>query len=173
MEEALGSSLPKRWIVARTKTMRERWAEENLQRLGFQTYLPVVLERCTRHGRRIACIQPLFPSYCFVACAGQWRIILSCFGVVGLILRGSEPDSIPKRAIEELRAREQDGIVELPKPPPTIEVGTAVTVSKGPFKGHAGLVSGLKPHQRIEVLLDFMSRRVSTLIAVADVSIAA
>jgi transcription antitermination factor NusG len=41
--------------------------------------------------------------------------------------------------------------VELPRP--SIKPGTRLRVTAGPFAGHVGLYAGMKPHERVEVLL--------------------
>jgi transcription antitermination factor NusG len=54
--------------------------------------------------------------------------------------------------IGALRARERGGLIELPRPP-RFNPGDRMQVMRGPFAGCVGLYAGMKPHQRIEVLL--------------------
>jgi len=55
-----------RWYVAQTQPQAEFRAVANLERQGFETYLPRYLKR-RRHARRIETIKaPLFPRYVFV-----------------------------------------------------------------------------------------------------------
>lgn len=44
------------------------------------------------------------------------------------------------------------GAVELP-PPPGLRPGDRVKVLTGPFEGQLALYAGMKPHERVEVLL--------------------
>jgi transcriptional antiterminator RfaH len=163
-----------RWIVLRTRTGREAWAMENAIALGFTCYLPKVLEAHRRNGVKTMTAAPLFPAYLFTAITDQWRILLNTYGVIGVILRGAEPDTIPKAVIENLRSRETpDGFIQLPKKAPMLGVNSKIRVNSGPFAGHAGLVTGMPGHQRCRVLLDFLGRKVTVLIQEANVSIAA
>jgi transcription antitermination factor NusG len=163
----------RRWIVLRTRASREAWAEENVAALGVQTYLPRILERQRRNDQKLAVAVPLFPSYLF-ALVDQWRHLLTVFGVVGVVLRGNEPEFMPSREIERLwQSHSADGLVQLPKPPPTIGVGTSVRIIKGPFCDHVGLVAGMPKHDRVKVLLDFLGRKTDVLLASSDLVIAA
>jgi transcription antitermination factor NusG len=51
-----------------------------------------------------------------------------------------------------IRAREVRGAVELPKSS-GLKPGDHVKILGGPFRGHLALYAGMKPHQRVEVLL--------------------
>ena len=64
--------------------------------------------------------------------------------------------------VAAIRSRERNGLVELPKPP-RLQRGDAVRILKGPFAHHVGLYHGMKPHERIEVLLSLLggSQRVT------------
>jgi transcription antitermination factor NusG len=55
--------------------------------------------------------------------------------------------------IDELRRRERNGLVELPKPPPRFKQGDPVKVTKGAFSGHLALFDGMTSHERVIVLL--------------------
>jgi transcription antitermination factor NusG len=64
--------------------------------------------------------------------------------------------------VAAIRSRERNGLVELPKPP-RLKRGDAVRILKGPFAHDVGLYHGMKPHERIEVLLSLLggSQRVT------------
>jgi transcription antitermination factor NusG len=72
--------------------------------------------------------------------------------VTALIMDGVAPAKVPDQVIEEIRRREFRGAVELPKAP-GMKIGARVRVSGGPFEGQLGLYAGMKPHERVEVLL--------------------
>jgi transcriptional antiterminator RfaH len=169
----MAETLPRRWIVLRTRTSREAWAQEHVAACGFQTYLPRILERQRRHEQKLAIAVPLFPSYLF-ALVDQWRCLLTTFGIVGVVMRGSEPEFMPNREIERMRALHNlDGLVDLPKPPPAIGLNTKVQITKGPFRDHVGIVAGMREHDRVKVLIDFLGRKTDALIASNDLVVAA
>jgi transcription antitermination factor NusG len=163
----------KRWIVVRTRGGRENWALENATAQEFECYLPKILERVTFNNQKLAIARPLFPSYMFVL-ADRWRVLLSTYGIVGIIMRGSEPDCLPSRVIHDLREREgEDGIIVLPKPKPVLGPKSEVQILKGPFAGHIGVIANMRPHERAKVLIDFLGRKTDVLIANSDLAIAA
>src|SRR5215831_3461648 len=121
-----------RWIVLRTRSGREPIALENASAQGFVCYLPRVLEahRDRRTGTKVMKAAPLFPTYLFCAITGQWRVLLNTYGVSGVILRGAEPDSLPRAVIESLRSRETpEGFVQLPKKAPVLGVNSKIRVN--------------------------------------------
>ena len=101
----------------------------------------------------------LFPSYAFVLIEWQWHAARWAPGVTRLIQNGGEePARVPDRIIDELRSRERCGLVELPPPPPSprFRPGDKVCVTTGPLTGFPGLVSTMRPRQRVEVLLQML-----------------
>jgi transcription antitermination factor NusG len=62
------------------------------------------------------------------------------------------PARVPDQVIDEIRKRERGGIVQLPKAP-SMKIGEQVRILGGPFVGHLGLYAGMKPRERVEVLL--------------------
>jgi transcriptional antiterminator RfaH len=105
------------------------------------------------HGRKIEGRSLLFPSYVFVAIVAQWHSARWCPGVIRLVMAGdTTPARVPDAVIAEIRAREVRGLVELPKPP-RFKPGDRVRVLHGPFVGLVGLYAGMKPRERVELLL--------------------
>jgi transcription antitermination factor NusG len=65
---------------------------------------------------------------------------------------------VPDAVIDEIRSRERDGIIELPKPP-AARLGDAVRILRGPFEGRLAIYAGMKPRARVEVLLALLGSR--------------
>jgi len=57
--------------------------------------------------------------------------------------------------IAEIRSRERNGLVELPKPR-GLKPGTRVRVTSGLLCGQIGLLAVLRPHERVLVLLQML-----------------
>lgn len=158
------------WFVARTQSNRERWAAENVQRQGHTPYLPIILE--THHQKvghdRIKLFRgrPLFPGYLFVqTIAEQWHFLTGTFGISGVVPgTASRPATVSDSIIQGLRAREVGGVVQLP-PRISFGVGTQVRVTAGAFKDRIGVVDGMPDAARRKVLLDFLGRKTSILVA--------
>jgi transcriptional antiterminator RfaH len=77
-------------------------------------------------------------------------------------MNGVGPAAVAEAVIEDLKARETGGLIELPQPP-KFRPGDRLRVLHGPFAGHIGLYAGMKPRERIEVLLALLggSQRVT------------
>jgi transcription antitermination factor NusG len=71
---------------------------------------------------------------------------------------GAVPARVPDAVIDEIRSRERGGLIELPEPP-TVRLGDAVRILRGPFEGHLAIYHGMKPRQRVEVLLSLLGSR--------------
>src|SRR5262245_58009936 len=153
------------WACAQLQPQRERLALHCLTLAGYATYLPRLRERRMSYGRRIETMPPLFPGYLFFRVELQWHTARWAAGVTRLIMDGVAPAIVPAAVIDGLKAREVGGLIELPKPP-KFRPGDRVRVLHGAFAGHTGLYAGMRPQQRIEILLAILggSQRVSLAI---------
>jgi len=68
------------------------------------------------------------------------------------VLDGAAPARVPDVVIAEIRSRERGGLIELPKRA-LARPGDRLRVLRGPFQGHVGLYAGMRPRERVEVLL--------------------
>jgi transcriptional antiterminator RfaH len=140
------------WCAARLQARREGVATHFLGLAGFEVYLPRLRENRTIRGRKVATQPPLFPGYAFVLIVAQWYSARWCPGVLTLIMDGVGPARVPDRVIDEIRGRERDGLIELPKPP-GLRRGDKVRIISGPFADHLALYDGMASHERVAVLL--------------------
>ena len=62
------------------------------------------------------------------------------------------PGQCRRRIVAAIRSRERNGLVDLPRPP-RFKRGDAVRILEGPFADRIGLYQGMKPRERVEVLL--------------------
>ena len=143
------------WAAAQTMAQHEAAAQHFLGLAGFESYLPRLRVSRVRRGRKIETRPPLFPSYLFVQITNGWWSARWCPGVMRLLTAGDAPMPVPDALIAEIRSRERGGLVELPKPP-GLRAGDRVRILAGPFCGHLGLYAAMKPHERVEVLLQLL-----------------
>ena len=156
-----------RWYVVQTQVNGEAKAALNLQRQGFEVYLPRYQKR-RRHARKVDVVaKPLFPRYMFVAvdiATQRWRAVQSTFGVARLVCNGDEPALVPAGVVGAIRAREDGkGYIAIDSRP-TFTPGDKVRVLAGAFMDSAGLFSGLADHDRVSILLDMLGRKVRVLL---------
>jgi transcriptional antiterminator RfaH len=143
------------WACAQLQPQRERLALHCLALAGYTTYLPRLRQHRVSRGRRLETTPALFPGYAFVLIELQWHAARWAPGVVRVVLDGASPARVPDAVIAEIRSRERNGLVELPKRPPA-RPGDPVRVLRGPLEGHLGLYAGMKGRARVEVLLTLL-----------------
>jgi transcription antitermination factor NusG len=68
---------------------------------------------------------------------------------------GTTPARLADAIICELKARERDGFIELPKKQ-GLRPGDRVRVVAGPLQNHFGFYVGQKPRERVEILLSLL-----------------
>jgi transcriptional antiterminator RfaH len=155
------------WYVVQTQPNAERKAVFNLNRQGYETYLPQYLRR-RRHARRVEQVKsPLFPRYLFVAidmASQRWRTIQSTIGVSRLVCNGDMPAPVPTHVVEQLKAREDiSGCIRLQQRP-AFSSGDRVRIQDGVFESCLGLFEGLTDGERVAILLDLLGRKVRVFV---------
>jgi len=161
----------RRWYVVRSQRHAERRARENLERQGFEAWLPLCKRR-RRHARKMETVlRPLFPRYLFVAVdleTTPWRPMLSTFGVAEVIQGPQGPVPVPAPVIEGLRARaDEAGVLTLE--PPAYEPGAKVRITAGPFADVEGIFQARTDAERVAILLTLMGRAVRVMVPEDDI----
>ena len=155
--------MPPYWCVAQLEHGRAKLALHCLQINGFEVYQPRI-----RSERRADQTDALFPGYCFVLVQLQWHQARWSPGVMRLLLNGDAPAHVSDQIISELRGREHNGLVQLPRKP-TFQRGDTVKIMRGAFAGQFGLYAEMRPRQRCEVLLRLLGGLQKVQLARADV----
>ena len=143
------------WACAQLEPQRERLATHCLALGGFEVYCPRLREQVRNRGRKIVRTPPLFPGYAFVLSVSAWWTARWSPGVRRLVMDGEQPARVPDEVIADIRSRERNGLVELPKPRGLMP-GMKVRVISGPLHDQIGLLALLKPHERVLVLLQLL-----------------
>jgi transcription elongation factor/antiterminator RfaH len=154
-----------RWYVVHTKLHRETLAERQLTNQGYRAFLPRLL-KSRRHARKFQTVlAPLFPQYLFVAVnldRDRWQSINGTLGVDRLLMRGNEPEPVPRGLVEQLcLAATGDGVVACAK---KLRVGQSIRVTAGPFGDLVGKLESLDDVGRVRVLLDIMGGKIPVLL---------
>jgi transcriptional antiterminator RfaH len=163
------------WYVVQSQPNAEAKAVANLNRQGFDTYLPRYLKR-RRHARRVETVAAsLFPRYLFVAVdvsAQRWRSIFSTVGVSRLVCNGDLPTPMANGIIDALKAREDERGFILLDQKPKFRPGDTVRVLDGAFADYLGLYEGMKDGCRVAILLDLLGRKVRATVDAESVAVA-
>jgi transcriptional antiterminator RfaH len=116
----LSSSSERRvWVVVACRQAQEVRARVELERQGFDVYLPMRLasiRRPNRNGVRDLVARPFLPGYLFVRTSlalGDWRRIWSTFGVKSLLGSEERPTAVRDWVIERIREQEEGGFIKL------------------------------------------------------------
>jgi transcriptional antiterminator RfaH len=104
------------WACAQVEPRRERLASHCLALAGYQLYQPLLREQRRSHGRKIIVTPPLFPGYLFLWVVSGWWNARWAAGVRRLVMDGQVLARVPDAVIAEIRSRERNGFVELPRP---------------------------------------------------------
>ena len=88
--------------------------------------------------------------------------------MINLIMDGVQPARVPDAVIAEIRSRERNGLIELPKPR-GLQRGDHVRVVGGPFSGKLAIFASMKPHERVEVLLSLLGGHRTVTLGKSDV----
>lgn len=143
------------WYLIHSKPREEDLARENLERQGYQTYLPKVLGRKRQRGKTIRSIQPMFPRYLFIHLSDKtddWGPIRSTTGVSTLVRFGITPAKVPENLVSNLKDKENEkGYHDLPMK--KLNPGDNIIIAEGPFEGYEATLFSQASRDRVVVLL--------------------
>ena len=158
-QDAIERTAGERWYVVACKAQQERTAEIHLGRQRFPVYLPLIRVRRRLAGIHADRIEPLFPSYLFLLVDLSKRsttTVRSTRGVIDFIRLSREPTPIETEIVEEIRAREINGVHV--DPSAEIIAGEPVRVAEGPLAGLEGIYSQREGKHRAAILLSTIGR---------------
>ncbi|MBV8050486.1 MAG: UpxY family transcription antiterminator [Acidobacteriaceae bacterium] len=137
------SVLSAEWYAIETRYRFERKVTVQLQRQGFETFLPAIKQIHRWSDRRKVVDTPLFPGYTFArtdSSAANYKQILQTAGVVGLITFSGAAAPVPAKQIEDLRKLlSQDVPCALH---PFLKAGQKVRIRGGCLDGLEGVLAG-------------------------------
>jgi transcriptional antiterminator RfaH len=158
------------WYLVYSKPRMEQVAQENLQRQGYETYLPMLRQTRRRNGRYYDSIEACFPRYLFIHLdtrTDNWSPIRSTLGVAKMVEFGGLPAMVPNDLIAALQANENaDGLQQLQEP--ELKAGDKVTVLEGPFAGYQGIYQQHQSRERVAILMDIVGKNTLMTISVHE-----
>ena len=147
------------WYIVQFKPNSHKIAVRNLERQGFETFLPMheVTRRTAVKFENVT--RPLFAGYMFVACDPKqtpWRQINATYGISRMLSFTEGPKPMPEELIAGLRARCNNVGVVIPLS--KFQAGQLVEMHLGPFKNFIATVEQMASDTRVWVMLDFMGK---------------
>ena len=155
------------WYLVHTKPRQEQCALQNLERQGFECYLPMLPVERIRRGLLAVMHEPLFPRYLFMR-AGQGGAaqslapVRSTKGVSRLVSFGVEPTKVPQELVDAIRHQQS---LAAPRPERLFQPGDRVCLTQAPFAGIEGVYQVADGERRVMVLIELLSRQISVTVA--------
>jgi transcriptional antiterminator RfaH len=147
------------WYTINTKPHQEDTVERNLQRLGLETFCPLLQQTRVVRRRRLTIVDPLFPGYLFARfnLATHYRAVCYAQGVRKLVAFGQAPAIVDEEIIRSIKSRaSNDRCIQIE--PASFITGQVVRIQEGPLRGlEAVFEQEMSDHQRAVLLLRTLS----------------
>jgi transcription termination/antitermination protein NusG len=156
------------WYAIWTRSRHEQVVREQLDKKGYEAFLPTIVRWSRWKDRKKKIDWPLFPGYCFARFDPAERLsVLKSPGVVSIVSFNSEIAAIPEHEIESIRVLVATDLQY--DPCPLIREGMTVQVVSGPLKGVIGRLVRKGAHARLVLAVDLIGQAVSVEVDAADV----
>jgi transcriptional antiterminator RfaH len=157
------------WYLICTKPLAEMTAQRQLERQGFATYLPRLVQVVRRRERWVETIGPLFPRYLFLQLEPgrqSLRPAHSTVGVSHVVRFGTRCAVVPDDILAELRSRADPltGLHRL-RARRGLTPGAAVRIAAGPFEGLEAVFERRAGTDRVVVLLKLLGQDASLCVS--------
>ena len=151
------------WVLIYTKAKQEIKANENLQKQGFKTFLPLIAPSNKNSG--FESLVPLFPRYFFAQVnlsLGNWTSIKSSYGVSRIVMFSEDFTTIPDSIIQLIQDKlDEDGIYKEEISSMEFKKGDVLKIKEGHFAGIDAIFLSNKSKDRVMLLLKLLNTTVS------------
>ena len=152
------------WYAIQTRYRFERKVTTQLQRVGFETFLPLIKQIHRWSDRQKAVDAILFPGYTFARVDSRpasYKQILKTAGVIGLVAFSGAAVPVPAKQIEDLRK------LLLKNVPcalhPFLKAGQKVRIRGGCLDGLEGILEGAG-QKNLVISVDSIQRAIAITI---------
>ena len=161
--------LSNRWYAIWTRSRHEIVVREQLDKKGYEAFLPTIPRWSRWKDRKKKIDWPLFPGYCFAQFDPENALpILKCTGVVNIVSVEGKPAAIPEYELDSIRLLVGSELQF--DPCPLIHEGMMVEVIHGPLRGVVGrLLRKNAPKATLVLSVDLIGQAVSVEVDAADV----
>ena len=153
----MNKNLDKKWFIAQIKPSSYHSAIQNLERQGFETFLPKMEITQRQKNRFLVKNVYVFPGYmfvCFDPHTISWTKMNSTYGVLKILTFGNKPAEISSDLILELKNRYE--INSKPTQKKKLQKGDSIKFYTGPFTDLLAKVERVDEKNRIWILLEGM-----------------
>lgn len=154
------------WYIVNTKPKQEFQAEKNLKTQGIAAYLPVYRKKIKKNREKIEVLTPLFSGYLFARFDIQefYHRVRYTRGVKTLLGNDEYLWTIGNEKIEDIKSRENDGVVVLTRRQENFRKGDRIMIDEGDFEGWEGIFQEELPDRERAIIMLTNVRYSSTLI---------
>ena len=156
----MNQSLDKKWCIAQIKPNSYRSAIQNLERQGFEAFLPKMEITQRKENKFVVKNAYVFPGYmfvCFDPHSITWSKINSTYGVSKILTSNKKPSEISSDFILALKNRYE--INSNPMQKEKLHKGDSIKFYAGPFVDLIAKVESVDKNNRIWVLLESMDAK--------------
>ncbi len=144
------------WYAIHSKPRQEERALENLQRQGFEVWLPMMTVEKVLRSKLVQLQEPMFSRYLFIRLdmeQSNWSPIRSTLGVSKLVSFGNRPAVVADELIVALQ--------QLPEQAPQrlFQPGQQVKIVSGPLRGLEGIYHQPDGELRAMVLIELLNKQ--------------
>jgi transcriptional antiterminator RfaH len=142
------------WHLVHTKPRGEARALENLERQGFEVFLPMITLQKVRRGKLTSVTEPMFSRYLFIrttAIMQDLSLVRSTLGVIQLVRFGAVPAKVPNDWVEAMRL--QPAVHEK-----LFNAGDKLLIGNGMLKGLDAIYVQPDGETRAIVLINLLSK---------------
>ena len=153
----MNQSLYKKWFIVQIKPNSYHTAIQNLERQGFETFLPKMEITQRQKNKFIVKNVYVFPGYMFVCFDPHiitWTKINSTYGVSKILTFNKKPSEVSSDLILEIKIRYEinSNLTQKEK----LQKGDSIKFSSGPFTDLIAKVESVEGKNRIWILLEAM-----------------
>jgi transcriptional antiterminator RfaH len=160
-----------RWYLIHTKPASEVAARVNLERQGYEVYLPRLLQSLRQRGHWKERIAALFPRYLFLRLHEGLQALApvrSTVGVSDVVRFGSSYATVPDCVIRQLQSRaDPRSGLHIQQRCRSLAAGDAVFIEAGPFGGIEGIFECESGSERVVILMKLLGREIPIRVPVA------
>jgi len=151
MKETPGSD----WFIINSKPKQEFDAEKNLRNLNVNVYLPVYNKKIKKNKTKVDRVAPLFSGYLFAQFAidESYQKVKYTRGVKTILGYNEYLWTIADEKIQDIKFRENHGIVLLRKREDSFRKGDRIFIDEGDFEGWEGIFQEELPDRERAIIL--------------------
>jgi transcription antitermination factor NusG len=162
----LGMTQEANWYAVRTRSRHEKLVARQLEKLGIQTFLPLVTKINQWSDRRKQVEEPLFSGYAFVRmnpASGDRIRVLQTQGVVNFVGVQGAAVAIPDQEIENINTLMGSKVSYQERS--YLQVGQKVRVCGGALDGLEGILTAENSDDSVVISIGLIQRSLSVRVA--------